>query len=335
MGIHASPTCVISMENAEGYLIGEPHKGMRSMFFMMNEACLSVGLEGLALSEAAYQAALDFSKDRRQGRSLNRERNDPNAEADCILVHPDVRRMLLKVRSTNEAMRGLTFYVANNIDISHNHPDEAKRQQAEDIVSLLTPVVKSFFTDIGFLNTSEAMQVCGGIGYTTEWPIEQYMRDVRIAMIYEGTNHIQALDLVGRKLLIDGGRLIRTFGAEFGALLASVKGDERLTEFAKPTQDAFNTLTQLTMFLASNAPKDPELAAAVASAYLNVFGSAAFAFSWLHQCKYAVEQEDDFAKTKIKMARFYFRHVHPEIEARKQIVLNGKDAMMDFDESEF
>ena len=335
MGIHASPTCVMSMDDAEGYLIGEPHKGMRCMFVMMNEARLSVGLEGLSLSEAAYQAALDFAKERRQGRSLNKARNETGEEADTILAHPDVRRQLLRVRSTTEAMRGLACYAAKHIDFSHHHPDEAQRQKSDDIVALLTPIIKSFFTDRGFLNTSDSMQVCGGIGFTQEFPIEQYMRDVRIAMIYEGTNHVQALDLVGRKLLIGGGRLIRTFGAEVGGLLASVKGDERFDEFAAPTKHGFDTLTKLSMHLAMNGSKDPEMIAAVASEYLNVFGYVTFAFSWLHQVKAAYELDNSFGATKIKMARFFFRHVYPEMDAHAAMVLNGKDAMMDVDADEF
>jgi len=335
MGIHASPTCVMSMDDAEGYLIGTPHKGMRCMFVMMNEARLSVGLEGLSLSEASYQAALDFAKERRQGRSLNKERVERDQEADTILVHPDVRRQLLRIRSTTEAMRGLACYAAKHIDLSHYHPDEKQRQKSDDIVALLTPIIKSFFTDRGFLNTSDAMQICGGIGYTQEWPIEQYMRDVRIAPIYEGTNHVQALDLVGRKLLIGGGRLIRTFGAEYGGLLASVKGDERFDEFVKPAKHAFDTLTKLSMHLAMNGPKDPEMIAAVASEYLNVFGYASFAFSWVHQVKAAYALNNDYGATKIKMARFFFRHVFPEMDAHAAIVLNGKDAMMDFSADEF
>jgi alkylation response protein AidB-like acyl-CoA dehydrogenase len=335
MGINGSPTCVMSMEDAEGYLIGTPHKGMRCMFVMMNEARLSVGLEGLSLSEASYQSALDFSKERLQGRSLNKARNETDKEADTILSHPDVRRQLLRIRSTTEAMRGLACYVAKHIDFSHHHPDEKTRKTSDDIVALLTPIIKSFFTDRGFLNTSDAMQICGGIGYTQEWPIEQYMRDVRIAMIYEGTNHVQGLDLVGRKLLIGGGRLIRTFGAEMMGLLGSVKGDERFDEFAKPTKHAFDTLTKLTMHLAMNGPKDPEMIAAVASEYLNVFGYATFAFSWLHQVKAAFALDNDYGATKIKLARFYFRHVFPEIDAHAAMVMNGKDAMMDFDADEF
>lgn len=335
MGIHGSPTCVMSMDDAEGYLIGTPHKGMRCMFVMMNEARLSVGLEGLSLSEASYQEALYFAQNRRQGRSLNKERNETGEEADTILAHPDVRRQLLRVRSTTEAMRGLACYVAKHIDFSHHHPEEKQRQKSDDIVALLTPIIKSFFTDRGFLNTSDAMQVCGGIGYTQEMSIEQHMRDVRIAMIYEGTNHVQGLDLVGRKLLIGGGRLIRTFGAEVGALLASVKGDERFDEFAKATKHGFDTLTKLSMHLAMNGPKDPEMIAAVASEYLNVFGHVTFAFSWLSQAKAAFEMDSDYAKTKIKMARFFFRHVYPEMDAHAAMVLQGKDAMMDIEADEF
>ena len=336
MGINGSPTCVITMENAEGYLVGLPHKGMRSMFVMMNEARLSVGLEGLSLSEASYQAALDFCKTRRQGRSLNPKRNDPNAEADNILVHPDVRRLLLNVRSTTEAMRGLAVYVSKHIDFSHNHPDEKQRAVSDDIVALLTPVVKSFFTEVGFLNTSDAMQSTGGIGYTTEWPIEQYMRDERIAMIYEGTNHIQALDLVGRKLVIGGGRLLRNFQKEISVLLAETEGVEELAEFHAATKSAVEKLTKTSMYLMKQSmTKDFESIAAVASEYLNVFGYTTFAFSWLMQCKHALTRDDAFAKTKFKTARYFLRHVFPKIEAHTNIVLNGKDAIMDFDESEF
>ncbi|MEC7988281.1 MAG: acyl-CoA dehydrogenase [Myxococcota bacterium] len=338
MGINGSPTCVISMEDAEGYLVGQPHKGMRAMFVMMNEARLSVGLEGLALSEASYQAALDFAKERRQGRSLNRSRNEAGEEADCILVHPDVRRLLLRVRSTTEAMRGIGCFVAKHIDLSHGHPDPKQREYSDDLVAILTPVVKSFFTDVGFQNTSDAMQVCGGIGYTTEWPIEQYMRDMRIALIYEGTNHIQALDLVGRKLLMPKnapGRLIRNFQKEYKKLLAESEGEERLAEFIKPAKKAMADLEQLTMMLAMKGMKDRELVAAVASEYLNVFGYTTFAFSWLWQCKFALQKGDDYAQTKLKLARFFFQQVFPAIDVHKQAALNGKDSMMDFDESEF
>jgi alkylation response protein AidB-like acyl-CoA dehydrogenase len=335
MGIHASPTCVISMEDAEGYLVGSPHKGMRAMFVMMNEARLSVGIEGLSLSDAAYQEALAFAKERRQGRSLNPKRNDTSADADRIIVHPDVRRLLLKQKSTIEAMRGVGSFISKHIDLSHHHPDEKQREISDDMVALLTPVVKSFFTEIGFLNTSDAMQLCGGIGYTSEIPIEQHMRDVRIAMIYEGTNHVQAMDLVGRKLMMGGGRLIKRFGKNLEILLTECAADERLLEFVVPTKEAADTLTKMTMHMAQQGMADQEAAMAMASEYLNVFGYVTFAFSWLTQCKFAVTRDDALAKTKLKTARFFYKHVLPGIESHKTIMLQGKEAIMAFEDDEF
>ena len=332
MGIHGSPTCVMSMDDAEGYLIGEPHKGMRCMFVMMNEARLSVGLEGLSLSEASYQEALYFAQNRRQSRSLNRERREMDHEADTILVHPDVRRQLLRIRSTTEAMRGLACYAAKHIDFSHHHSDQKQRKKSDDIVELLTPIIKSFFTDRGFLNTSDAMQVCGGIGYTQEMSIEQHMRDIRIAPIYEGTNHVQALDLVGRKL--PKGKIF-AFAAEYQGLVATCKKIEELSEFIAPCEEAFKLLTELSTYLQANGMKDPEIVGAVASEYLNVFGYATFAFSWLHQARAALEMNHDLSKQKIKLARFFFRHVFPEIYSHAAIVRSGKDAIMDFDADEF
>ena len=211
MGIHASPTCVMNLEDATGYLVGEPHKGMRTMFVMMNSARLGVGLEGVALGEISYQTAVEYAKDRRQSRSLDPAKRDQGASADTILVHPDVRRMLANIRSTNEALRGLVTWIANLYDVGHHHADEAVRQEANDLVALLTPIMKSYGTERGCANVSDAMQVCGGSGFTTDWSIEQYYRDLRIAMIYEGTNHIQALDLVGRKIPMGGGRLMMAF----------------------------------------------------------------------------------------------------------------------------
>ena len=209
MGIHASPTCVIDMEEAEGYMIGEPHRGMRVMFTMMNAARLHVGVEGLAGAEIAYQTAVAFAKDRRQSRSLDPAKRDAQAPADNILVHPDVRRMLLNQKSTNEGMRALACFTALQLDLEHHGADAQTREEAADLAALLTPIVKAFCTDRGFQNISDAMQVCGGSGFTSDWNIEQYLRDCRITLIYEGTNHIQALDLVGRKLMLNGGNRCR------------------------------------------------------------------------------------------------------------------------------
>ena len=334
MGIKASPTCVINLEDSKGWLVGDPHRGMRSMFVMMNSARLTVGLEGMALSDIAYQTALAFAKDRRQMRSLNPERRDPNHTADCILVHPDVRRMLLNIKSTTEGMRALGYWVGMKIDISHHHPDEAEREAADDLVALLTPVVKSYFTERGFQNVSDAMQVTGGAGYTTDWPIEQYMRDVRIALIYEGTNHIQALDLVGRKLPKAGGRLMRRFADEVGAEMKVWAGDERMAEFTAPLAAASDLLTSLTMTLAQKGMADPEEAGAVASNYLNVFALTTLAFIWCKQVHAALDRTDRLGRAKVKTARFFMHHVLPEIHGLAAIIKAGKATMMDFDEDE-
>ena len=249
MGIHASPTCVLNFEGAKGWIVGEPHRGMKTMFVMMNAARLQVGAEGVALGEASYQNALAFAKDRRQSRSLDPKKQDRDAAADNILVHPDVRRMLLTVKSTTQALRGLVCWISMNYDIMHHSADEDARKKANDLVALLTPIIKSYGSERGFLNVSEAMQVMGGAGFTQDWPVEQYLRDVRIAMIYEGTNHIQALDLVGRKLPTGGGRLMRVFAAEVQELLTPALADERLAALAQPLAKEAQRLSQTTMEL--------------------------------------------------------------------------------------
>jgi alkylation response protein AidB-like acyl-CoA dehydrogenase len=335
LGIHASPTCVISMEDAKGWLVGTPHKGMRSMFVMMNHARLNVGQEGVSFSEIAYQSALSYAKDRRQGRALNPERREEGAKADTILVHPDVRRMLLNIKSTTEGMRGLDIYVTLMLDIAHHHTDEAERQRADDLVALLTPIIKSYCSERGFENVSEAMQVCGGAGYTTDWPIEQYLRDARIAMIYEGTNHIQALDLVGRKLPKGNGRLVRTFLDEIKDFCKANKGNEVMTEFLEPLKDASKLTGEMTMLIGMQGMQDAEWAGATASNYLNVFALTAIAYIWARQVAHAQTLSTKQAATKVKTARYYFKHVLPEVQGLAAIIKAGKAAMMDFDDDEF
>jgi hypothetical protein len=325
---------VINLEDSKGYLIGEPHRGMRSMFVMMNSARLTVGLEGVSLSEIAYQTALEFAKDRRQMRALDPGRRDPDHAADCILVHPDVRRMLLNIKSTTEGMRALGFWLGMKLDLAHAHPDEAARQEADDLVALLTPVVKSYFTERGFENVNTALQVCGGAGYTTDWPIEQYLRDVRIAPIYEGTNHIQALDLVGRKLPKAGGRLMRGFATEVQAFVKSCAGEPRMAEFLEPLGGASDLLTNLTMQLAQKGMADPEEAGAVASNYLNVFALSALAYIWCVQAREALERDDRLGRTKLKTARYFMHNVLPEIHGLAAIIRAGKQHMMDFEQDE-
>jgi len=330
MGIHASPTCVINMENSVGYLVGVPHKGMRAMFTMMNNARLNVGVEGLSLSDAAYQHALAFAKDRRQSRSLDPAKRDPDHAADNILVHPDVRRMLLNVKSTNEAMRGLITYIAINIDRSHHHADEAERQKADDIVALLTPIVKSYCTERGFENVSECMQVMGGAGFTQDWPVEQYLRDIRIALIYEGTNHIQALDLVGRKLPRHGGRLLQTFMGEVTALIRSSKDTPELAEFVSELKNRSKQLQQVTMSLAGRGMSDQEEAGAAASNYLNLFALTTLSYIWCRQLQHALTIGGAVQEAKFQTARYFFKMILPEADLYAKLAEVGKAPMMDF-----
>ncbi len=335
MGIKASPTCVMEMEGATGYLVGEPHKGMRSMFTMMNIARLHVGLEGIALSEISYQTALSFAKDRIQSRALDPEKSDPEKPADNILVHPDVRRMLLNVKSTNEGMRALATWIAVEHDVSVHTDDEDLRQEGDDLVALMTPVVKSYFSERGFLNISESMQVCGGAGYTSDWDIEQYMRDERIAMLYEGTNHIQALDLVGRKLPMKNGRLMQTFSARVTQLIRDNKEVEGMEAYITPLKEASKVLTNVTMELAGKAMEDREVAGAVASNYLNVFALTAIGFAFCHEARYALDNPGPQSETKLKTVKWYMDMVLPEIHSYVEKIQQGKSNMFDFDVEEF
>jgi len=334
MGINGSPTCVIDMEDAEGYLVGVPGRGMASMFTMMNAARLFVGVEGVSLGEIAYQTALAFAKDRRQSRALNPTRSDKDAAADNILVHPDVRRMLLEAKSTNEAMRGLTVWISTNIDKSHHSADEGAREVADDLVQILTPVVKAYCTERGFSNVSEAMQVCGGAGFTTDWSIEQYMRDLRIALIYEGTNHIQALDLVGRKLPMRGGRLFKTFVSEVRAVIGRGRENEDTAPFADGLDDALGLLVEATHALGERAAQDREEMGASASTYLRLFGLVACAYSWVRQTVHAVETDSKNRSTKIKTARYFFAQVLPEMHGLVAKLASGKESMMAFEVDE-
>jgi alkylation response protein AidB-like acyl-CoA dehydrogenase len=333
MGIHASPTCVISLEGAKGWLVGEPHKGMKAMFTMMNAARLQVGMEGVGLGEAAFQAALTFARDRAQGRSLNPARNEAGKPADNILVHPDVRRQLLTVKSTTEGLRGLVAWMGVSYDVMHHSEDPAARAHAEDLVALLTPVIKSYGSERGFLNTSEAMQSMGGAGFTQDWPVEQYLRDVRIAMIYEGTNHIQALDLVGRKLPMHGGRPMQTFATEVGGLLRATKDQPELAAFREALKVESARLNATTMQLAGVGMGDPETVGAVASAYLNQFALVTLAFVWLKQASavLARPEGDPVRKDKLASARFYFEVLLPEAELLAKRVAIGKANVMEVD----
>jgi len=335
LGINSSPTCVMNLDNAKGWLVGDKHKGMEAMFLMMNDARLKVGLQGIAMSEIAYQNALEFAKERKQMRSVVKEKQDKDSKADNIIVHPDVRRMLMNVKSTTEAMRALCIYTAMKIDLAEDHPDEKVRESADDFAALMTPIVKAYCTDRGFQNCSESLQVLGGSGFTQEYPLEQYLRDVRITQIYEGTNGIQALDLVGRKLTMHKGRLLQNFQKEVQQFLSENKDDEDIKQFIVPLQNALKEVTASTMWLMQNGMQDPENALASASDYLNLLALMSLTYMWARMAKYSVGKNEPIHKNKIKTGTYFVEKVMPELVMYSQKVQAGKSSMMEMDVTEF
>ena len=314
MGIHGNATCQMNLDGAIGTLIGEPHKGLNAMFVFMNAARLGVGMQGLGLTEVAYQNALTYAKDRIQMRSLSGVKA-PDKPADPIIVHPDVRRMLLTAKAYAEGARAFCSYVALEIDKELNHPDEAVRKDAADQVALLTPVIKAFLTDNAWIATSECLQVYGGHGYIAEWGMEQYVRDARINMIYEGTNTIQSLDLLGRKILMDNGAKLKKFGAQVQAFIEDNGLDENLSEFINPLADIGDKVTKLTMEIGMKAFQNPDEVGAAAVPYLRVVGHLVYAYLFARMAKIALEKQDGgdtFYKAKLATARFYFAKLLPE-----------------------
>ncbi|MBW8813450.1 MAG: acyl-CoA dehydrogenase C-terminal domain-containing protein [Caulobacterales bacterium] len=331
MGIHGNATCVISHEEATGWLIGEENRGLNLMFVMMNEARLGVGLQGIAQAEAAYQAAAAFAKDRLQGRSLTGPKN-PDGPADPIIVHPDVRRMLMDARAIVEGGRAFMAWTALHGDLSHASPDEAVRQKGRDYMGLMTPVVKAFLTDRGFQVCSDAMQVHGGSGFTEHFAASQYLRDVRIALIYEGTNGVQALDLVGRKLAADGGRAVMSFFAELDAFVEG-ETDAAMKPFTDPLAKAKGELQEATLWLMQNGLANPDNAGAASTDYLHLFGLTALAYMWALQAKAALARiaagdSDPFYDRKVTVGRYYVERVLPETASRLAKLKAGADLMM-------
>jgi hypothetical protein len=337
MGIHASATCVMNFDDAEGWLIGEAHGGLRCMFTMMNAARLGVGLQGLGIGEASYQSAVAYARERRQGRAL-KGAEEPAAAADPIIVHPDVRRMLLTQRALNEGARALGYEVALNLDLARRHPDAVRRLEADEFVQLMTPIVKAFFTDCGFEAANLAVQVHGGHGYIREHGIEQLARDGRIPQLYEGTNGIQALDLVGRKLGQNYGRLLRRFFHPVGAFLDANKGDAAMAEFIGPLEKGVERLRNATLTLAGRALADPEEAGAAATDYLRLFALVAVGHQWARMAKLALKKQgrgDGFYDAKLKTARFYFAKLMPETGALFAALMGGKQTLMEMAADEF
>ncbi len=335
MGIKASATCAMSFDGAKGWLVGRPHKGLSAMFTMMNEARLSVGIQGLGLAEVAYQNAAAYAKDRLQGRALNGAAH-PDKPADPIIVHPDVRRMLLSMRAAIEGCRALAMEVAQMQDIARLHPDPAERQAADDHVQLMTPIIKAHLTDVGWEATATGMQVLGGHGYIREWGMEQYVRDARIAQIYEGTNGIQALDLVGRKMPAHGGRHLRRFFHPVLAFIEAHGEDEAMGEFILPLSKAFGRLQQCTAELARRGLSDPFEAGAGATDYLRLFALTALAHAWARMAAIALPRADDaFYKAKLATARFFMARVLPETSSLAAKVMAGGATLREMEEAAF
>jgi len=279
MGIHGNATCVMNYDGATGWLMGEANRGLPAMFTMMNEARLGVGVQGLALSEVAYQNAAAYAKERLAGRALSGVKF-PDKAADPIIVHPDVRRMLMSIRAFNEAGRALLLWTALKGDVAHRSGDAKERQAADDHLGLMTPVIKGVLTDQGFANTVMAQQIFGGHGYIAEHGMEQFVRDARIAMLYEGANGIQALDLVGRKLPKDGGRALQAFFGEVTAYIKERSADAAMAPYVKPLGQALGELQQATMWFLQNALGNPDNAGAGATDYMHLFGLVALGYMW-------------------------------------------------------
>ncbi len=332
MGIHGNSTCVMNYDNATGWLIGEENRGMQGMFVMMNEARLGVAVQGLAQSEVAYQNAVAYARERLQGRALTGPKA-PEKAADPIIVHPDVRRTLLSIRAFNEAARAMVIWTALKSDVAHRSEDAKERQAADDHLGLMTPILKGVLTDGGFANTVAAQQMFGGHGYIAEWGMEQFVRDARIAMIYEGANGIQALDLVGRKLPRDGGRAAMAFFAEAQGFAKEHGGDEAMKPFIAPLSNALGHLQQATMWLMQNAMAKPDNAGAGATDYMKLFGLVGFGYMWARMAKVAQDKiaasgETPFLASKLVTGRFFMERMLPETATHLACIQAGADTVM-------
>jgi len=338
MGIRASATCVLNFDDASGWLVGEPHGGLRAMFTMMNAARIFVGVQGLGLAETAYQNAAAYARERLQGRALKGPAA-PEQPADPLTVHPDVRRMLLTMRAWVEGGRALAAWVSGALDTARKHPDPARRATADDFVALMTPVTKAFLTDLGSEVTNLGVQVYGGHGYIREHGMEQLVRDARITQLYEGANGIQALDLVGRKLPAHFGRQLRSFFHPLQAWVEAHAGEAELEPYAGPLAKALDRLQRATLWVATRGLADPDEAAAAASDYLRLFGLVALAYLWARSAEVALAQRDGdetaFYRAKLDTARFYMERLLPQSGALLAALMSGSRTLMAFDDSQF
>jgi acyl-CoA dehydrogenase len=338
MGIHGNATCVMNYDGATGWLVGEANRGLQAMFVMMNEARLNVGLQGLALSEVAYQNAAAYAKERLAGRALTGAKF-PQQPADPIIVHPDVRRMLMNIRAFNEAARALVLWTALKSDIAHRAPDAKDRLAADDHLGLMTPVIKGVLTDQGFANKVAAQQVFGGHGYIAEHGMEHFVRDARIAMIYEGANGVQALDLVGRKLPKDGGRALRAFFGEVSAYIKEHGADAAMSPYVTPLGKALGELQEATMWLVQHAMASPENAGAGATDYMHLFGLVALGYMWCliaqaaqaaqtAQAENAKAGDNERMAQRLTTGRFFMERILPASGAHLARIKAGAESTM-------
>ncbi|TNE41447.1 MAG: acyl-CoA dehydrogenase [Alphaproteobacteria bacterium] len=340
MGIHGNSTCVMNYDEATGWLLGDAHKGMRAMFTMMNAARLGVGIQGLSQAEVAYQNAVVYAKDRLQGRSISGVKA-PDKPADPIIVHPDIRRQLLTIRAFTEGARALGLWAGLQVDMVDKHPEEDARRAADEALSLLTPVIKAYFTDMGFESAANAMQCYGGHGYIHEWGMEQFVRDARITQIYEGANGIQALDLVGRKLPQNMGRNLRQFFHPVDAFIQENMMDPEMKDFILPLAKAFAKLQQATALIGEKGMKNPDEAGAASSEYLRMFGLVALGFMWAQMAKIAKAklaegaEDEAFYKTKLVTARFFFERMIPDVSSLLVKLGAGSKTMMGLEAEAF
>jgi alkylation response protein AidB-like acyl-CoA dehydrogenase len=334
MGIKASATCVMNFDGATGWIVDAPNKGLAAMFTMMNYERLGVGIQGLAQGERSYQSAVEYARERLQSRAPGGAQGTGKA-ADPIIVHPDVRRMLLTMKALNEGGRAFSSYVALQLDIAKYSEDPAARTRAQELVALLTPIAKSFLTDMALETTLHGQMIFGGHGYIREWGQEQLVRDVRITQIYEGTNGIQSLDLAGRKIVGSGGALYRLFASEMRNFTANASAD--LGEFTQPLNAAVDTLDELTAWLLDRAQGNANEIGAASVEYLQVFGYTAYAYMWALMAKAARDKqgEDDFYTSKLGTARFYFARLLPRIHSLSASVKAGSESLYLLDAAQF
>jgi alkylation response protein AidB-like acyl-CoA dehydrogenase len=337
MGIHGNATCQMALDGARGWLVGEPNKGLSAMFVMMNAARIGVANQSLGLTEVAYQNAVAYARDRLQMRSLSGPKA-PEKPADPIIVHPDVRKMLLTARAYAEGARALALHTVLLLDLELTHPDHAVRKACADEVALLTPVLKAFFTDNAWIATSHCMQVYGGHGYIAEWGMEQFVRDARINMIYEGTNTIQSLDLLGRKVLQDNGKKLKAFGKRIAEFIEEQGTDEAMQEFVNPLAELGDKVTKLSTELGMKAMGNADEVGAAAVDYLRVVGHLCFAYFFARMARIALDKQatgDPFYTAKLATARFYFAKLLPETASLIRACRAGVAPLMAMDEAHF